>query len=104
MLSPAQCVRVTAHAQTTVRTRSKETRSASLLFSNSQCPRSKLPKLTEEETIHALDDGIVTGNCHALCRAALHRTQVVDECNAPVCSFVATLFHVVLYSLRSLTS
>ena len=56
--------------------------------------------------IHALNDGIVITsrpNCHALCRAALRRTQVVDECNASVCSFIATLFHVLLYSPRSRT-
>ena len=36
-----------------------------------------------------------------LCRVALRQTQVVDECNASVCSFVATLFHVLLHSPRS---
>jgi len=35
--------------------------------------------------IHALNDGIVTGDCPVLCCAALRHTQVVDECNASVC-------------------
>jgi len=40
--------------------------------------------------IHALNDGIVTGDCPALCCATLRRTLVVDEYNASVCSFVVT--------------
>ena len=40
--------------------------------------------------IHALNDGIVTGDCPVLCCAALRQTQVVDECNASVCYFIVT--------------
>jgi len=38
-----------------------------------------------------MNDGIVTGDCPVLCCVALRRTQVVDECNAFVCSFVVTM-------------
>ena len=40
--------------------------------------------------LHALNDGIVTGDCPVLYCAALRRTQVVDECHASVCWFVVT--------------
>ena len=42
--------------------------------------------------IHALNDGIVSGDCPVLCCAMRHcaQTQVVGECNASVFSFVVT--------------
>ena len=45
--------------------------------------------------IHALNDGIVRGDCPVLCCALRHcssglRSSLVDECNASVCLFVVT--------------